>query len=359
MHIIPVVVIILLATAPRVAVADPAADAEAAIKRGIELRRRGDDARALEEFKAACALVRSPRALGQLGFAEQALGRWRDAEQDLGQALAGASADDAWIKKNRATLERSRASVSAHLGSLEVLGGPEGAEIRVEGRLAGRLPLPGPLRVAAGTVGVEVRAEGHLATSRSVTIAAGELSRETVNLQRVSPLAIASRAPTLRLAGEVTSREGAKLPAPGLATATPPWDPRDEEGGGMRRSAAWATGGFAVLFAGGFVAGLLARAHYAGLVRSRLDDRTCAQAGDQFSGSQAPACAAAATNRDRASMLGVVSGGLAGAFAVTSIVLFASAPATRRQALACVPTGASATGARASGEVYVSCHFRF
>src|SRR4051812_16131890 len=83
----------LLASGPTVAqVADPA---EAAIRRGVDLRRQGQDDQALQEFKKAYELSPSPRAIAQIGLAEQALGRWVDAETHLEAALG--SKTDAWI----------------------------------------------------------------------------------------------------------------------------------------------------------------------------------------------------------------------------------------------------------------------
>ena len=313
--------------------ASPATDADAALKRGVELRRRGDDAQALAEFQRAFALVASPRALAQIGFAEQALGRWRDAEEHLGQALAGG--DDAWIQNNRATLLKSRTAVGAHLGALEVLGAPPGAELRVEGRVVGRLPLARPVRVAAGNVGVEVRADGYLPASRSTNIAVGELTRETIGLQRLDP------PPAPPALGE--SRPPPRAPAPvgDLRPSPPPvyvgndGSGRVSEGGG--RPAAWITAGGAALFAGGLVVALVRRSHYAGIVTAHQEDATCAQLGDRFSGVGAPACAAAAGNRDQATILATVSGGLAGALAVTSALLFITTPGAPDRRIACAP----------------------
>jgi hypothetical protein len=369
---------LLMILIPGAAVASGAGDADVAIKRGVDLRRKGDDVQALEEFKKAYDLGKSPRALGQMGFAEQALGRWRDAEEHLTQALA--DAEDGWIKKNRSTLERSRAAVAAHLGSLEVLGGPEGAEIRFEGRVIGTLPMAHPLRVAAGTIGVEVRQNGYLPSTRSVTIVVGELTRETVVLQRASPIngssndssngssngsspqgqgqaqAQASN-PSRDLApqpmGESSSSGGAEpgKPLPGL-TGSP-----DHEPGSWRRPAAWVTGGFAVLFAGGFVAGLLGRSHYTDILNQHVRDATCTQDGDQFMGSSASSCAAAATHRDEARTLGLVSGGVAGALIITSTILFITSPSPRDQRVACAPQVTGPFGAGLVGSL--GCSMRW
>ncbi len=333
----------------RALAASAATEADAAIKHGVELRRRGDDLRALEAFQHACALQRSARALAQIGFAEQALGRWRDAEEHLGQALADSQGNDqgddqgtdqgyddnGWIRRNRATIERSRASVAGHLGSLEVLGGPEGAELLVDGLVVGRLPLPRPLRVAVGSIGVEVRASGYLPVSRPVTIAAGELSRETITLQKVvaappQPIALAS------------------LPA--ARAAERPEDP----GGGWQRPAAWLSGGAAVLFAAAAVVALIARGQDAGEVDGALRNGRCFQEGDQFRGDGARDCANAATDRDRAATLALASAGLAGGFALASTIFFVTAPrsdpdaqvhiglAAPRARLACAPAGSGA-----------------
>src|SRR3954465_13475693 len=89
--------------------ASAATEADAAIKRGVELRKRGDDLQALAEFQRAQALQRSAPAQAQIGFAEHALGRWREAEEHLGLALANTG--DPWIRRHREVIERSRAVV--------------------------------------------------------------------------------------------------------------------------------------------------------------------------------------------------------------------------------------------------------
>ena len=134
------------------------AEADAAIKRGVELRRHAKDQDALEEFRKAYALVKSPRALAQVGLAEQALGRWVDAENDLAEAMASKS--DPWIRKNLSTLNGAVDVIRKHLGSLDVIG-PAGAELLIDGHSAGTLPLAKPARVPIGSLTIEVQ-EGRL-----------------------------------------------------------------------------------------------------------------------------------------------------------------------------------------------------
>ena len=63
-------------------------DPEALIQQAVELRRKGDNARAYGYLKRAYDLARTPRSAAQLGLVEHALGRFPDAEVHLGEALA-------------------------------------------------------------------------------------------------------------------------------------------------------------------------------------------------------------------------------------------------------------------------------
>src|SRR5260370_22221284 len=95
-------------------------DADDLIHKGIELRKQGKDQDALEAFRRANALSPTLRAQAQLGFAEQALGRWVDAYEHIEAALRGAG--DPWIAKNRPVLEASLLTIRKHVGELEILG---------------------------------------------------------------------------------------------------------------------------------------------------------------------------------------------------------------------------------------------
>ena len=65
---------IALAQLPDQAASPANAAAEAAISKGIELRRQGRDRDALTEFQKAVGLHKTPRAVAQVALAEQALG---------------------------------------------------------------------------------------------------------------------------------------------------------------------------------------------------------------------------------------------------------------------------------------------
>jgi hypothetical protein len=157
-----------------------AGEEEAALRRGFELREKGKDEAALAEFQHAYDLKKSARARAQMALAEQALGRWIDAEAHLAEALQ--QTGDAWIARNRTLLEPALADIRQHVGSLDLSGGTPGAEVRVNGRVAGKMPLDRPLRVEAGSVSLEVRATGYLPVVRTINVPANGLAREPITL---------------------------------------------------------------------------------------------------------------------------------------------------------------------------------
>jgi hypothetical protein len=154
---------------------------EALLREGVALRARGRDADALERFSAAWRGARTPRSRGQMGWAAQALGRWRESEAWLREALE--ATQDPWVVANRTDLERSLRAVGARLGELQLECDVVGARVLVDGEFVGVTPLREGVRLPIGTVNVRVEAEGHIAVLReSVRIRAGEISRERIAL---------------------------------------------------------------------------------------------------------------------------------------------------------------------------------
>jgi hypothetical protein len=160
---------------------------DAMLHEGVDLRRQGrdDDARAVFEHALERAQEsRSDRvaiAEAQLGLAEQAVGRWAPAERHVREALTLA---DPWIQRNRPDLEEALRTIREHLGSLQVLGSPNGAEVTADGQEIGTLPMAQPMYVPAGVSIVEVHAEGYYPSVRRVAISPGNLAHETFELHR-------------------------------------------------------------------------------------------------------------------------------------------------------------------------------
>ena len=160
--------------------AGPREDADAALQRGVALRREGKDAEALDAFQQALALAPSARARAQVALAEQALALWIVAERDL--ALALAEKDDPWIKQNREPLERAARVVASKLAWATVDVKVPSPEVYVNGSPA-PLDADGRVRVVAGVVTIEVRADGYQPASSSLRIAPETTAKVAFDLQ--------------------------------------------------------------------------------------------------------------------------------------------------------------------------------
>jgi len=185
-------------------------DADALTKEGLSLRRQRRDADALTTFLRAYALQPSARVLAQVALAEQALGRWVDAETHLRSALT--AADDPWIESHRQVLGVGLADIQTHLGWLEVDADVPGAEVWVNGARIGAVPLSRALRVESGSVLIELRATGYASALRRTSVDAGETAHESVHLV---PIEVSQPGP----ASSVSAASGAEL---AHSTPSPP-----------------------------------------------------------------------------------------------------------------------------------------
>jgi hypothetical protein len=323
------VIVAVLVAVSRGAAADPAHDeAERLIRHGIELRKAQDDDAALKEFAKAYALVPSPRAAAQLGLAEQALGRWEDADAHLSEALRAAA--DPWINKNRKTLEEALATIKDHIARVEVMGDPPGAEVLVNGRPAGHLPLADPVTVSIGEVAVELRAPGYVPASRTFTLVPGQYQRVVLRLAKEGAPVPEKETPTpVTPVGPV-----ARPPEP------PPSAPEPISG---RRIAKWTALGLTVAALATGVAATVLRSSNV----SKVTDQHCfdhnGQAvdanGAPVAGCQGPLDA---SKTDRT--LQIVGFAATGAFAATWLVLTLTEPEPAaiakhaRAALVCGPS---------------------
>ena len=161
--------------------AGPEAQADELMHQALDLRRQGDNGRALELLRQAEALAPSGRIMAQVGSAEFALQRWVDAEAHLQEALA--SHDSAWLAspKNREMLEKTLTETRHHIARLDVHG-PAGAQISVDGKPVGTLPLAEPIHVAAGTLRLAASASGRQQFEKALTVSGGDETTVSVDL---------------------------------------------------------------------------------------------------------------------------------------------------------------------------------
>lgn len=187
----------MLAVASLTSTAFAQEDPQTVVRRGIELRRQGEDQQALELFRRAWEASHRPIALGQLALAEQAVGRWVTAEAHLREAMQE-HADDDWVRRHRVELDDAYSVIQRHVGQLEVHVNVAGAHVAVNGTDVGVAPLPAAVYVEAGTAAVLVSANTYDSVRRDVHVPAGQLTRETVDLQR-TPSALDVAAPARRV----------------------------------------------------------------------------------------------------------------------------------------------------------------
>jgi hypothetical protein len=187
---------------------------ETLLRIGVALRREHRNEEALDEFHKALSLAPTPIALAQVALAEQALGRWLDAERDLRGAL-DVRGDD-WIERNRASLEGARDEVAAHLGWLTVHVDRTGAGVQVN-----HAPAAAGVeeRVDAGPCLVEVSLGPALRAVRHIDVAAGEHETTAVTLGMEAPPAEPAPLPTAAPPSPVVARAdpvAAPAPAPAV-----------------------------------------------------------------------------------------------------------------------------------------------
>jgi hypothetical protein len=177
--------------------------------KALELRRQHRNEEALALYEQVFAVSPTPAVRAQRGLAEQALGRWMIAEEDLESALAS---DDPWVARKRASLDSARLVVREHLAWLRVDVDVPRAEVLLDGK---PIAVGSEARVPAGTGTVEVRAEGFTPNVRPVSLAPSEHVHWTVTL---APL-VAAVPP---VAAPAPSEVPASSPPPPAATITPP-----------------------------------------------------------------------------------------------------------------------------------------
>jgi hypothetical protein len=308
------------------AVAGDVNQVETLIRQGVQLRQSGRDERALPLFQQAYELERSPRTAGQLGLCEMALGYWVDGERHLLETLA--SSNHPWVEKNQASLAKALETARSNIGEVTVEGAPSGAEVLVDGRLAGRLPLEKPLRLNKGPHDISLRSGDRPSATRSLNIAGADKQTVSLVLQDVEK---AVEPPAVAVAPRSAAVETE------TATATP----------APHRVLPWVTAGAATV---ALVFGVVETASWIskqgtfddhiGPLRtdpSVTNKRNC---GSDDPGYGGDGCQQLHDQLSTARTLAIVGYAVGGGLAVASAILFATSPAaspTTTTALSCAP----------------------
>ena len=327
-----------------------AESAEALYKKGVELRRAGNDDAALEVFKQLNEMEHSPRSLAQLGLAEQAVGLWVDAEAHVQEAVKAAS--NPWIRKNHDSLAAALDRIQDRLGWVEIRGEPADAEVLIDGKRVGTLPLAAPVRVVVGSIPVTVRAPDYIERSTTITVAPKTTARERFVLQHVDT-------PPPRVATAAGDRPSTSTPV--LVASGAGDSGAGAEPGRLRRSAKWIAFGAGAAALGAGVFGLVRQTQSGSDFDSGCGLNTSGVAtAEPGSGKTDAQCASFKNTTDSAFRLEVTGFSAAGALAALGLVFWLTEPTRGAEgsataSLRCAP-GLGASGPAAAS---LACALRF
>jgi hypothetical protein len=192
------------------------ADANEAVRRGVELLAKKDYVGALAAFREAREIEPTAMSAAQIAFVHIGMERWLEAYNELSDVLG--ESDDAWVSAHQAQLNDSLAMVRKHIGSLRVSGNPPDAQVKLRGEVVGLLPMRSAVQVVAGRGIVQVQMTGYKTSQRQVEIVPGETTDVEISLFPVAaPVAPVARAlPVAPPAPQPVSP--ALLPAPSQAS---------------------------------------------------------------------------------------------------------------------------------------------
>jgi hypothetical protein len=273
----------LLVAAP--ALAEPSNEAvKMARKRfqeGVAAVDAGNYEAARVAFQQAYALKPHPSVLRNLGQAELKTGRYLEAARHLSTFVRETTYG---TSPEREAAAKSLALAEKQVGRVFVQVDVPGADITIDGELAGRSPVTDPFYAEPGERVIRIQKEGHEAYEKTQLIEAGRTTQLKIALQSgpVPTLAASVTRYTGALAATETDTpaEGVGPPPPGIAKPA-------ESAGTGRTVALVTTGGVALVAAGVWIGFAL---HGASLQREEDDLR--ARFGDPHQCLQStPACA--------------------------------------------------------------------
>lgn len=166
--------------------ADTKADAKAAFIDGVKLFTEEKYPEALTAFKESYRLRPKVSVLFNIGMCQKALYRYVDSIATFKRFLAQGGGQGS--QKNRglgAKAEAAIAEMQKLVGSLVLNQAPDGAEIKVGGKLVGRAPLKGPVFLDPGTHLVEVTLEGYEPLHTQVKVSSGVAATINAALTRI------------------------------------------------------------------------------------------------------------------------------------------------------------------------------
>jgi hypothetical protein len=199
------------------------AKAKALLAEGLTANRQGQHGLALEKFQAAYAAYPSPKLWFNIGQVEIALDHPVAAIEAFEKFLAlvpAAQPDEKKVAKSAVD------QLGKKLGRLQLRCETTGAEVAVDGKTVGKLPLPGPLWAAPGSHQVSVTHEGFAPATETVETTAGAMTLVVIRLVPNAPQVPAMPPPASEPAPEAPVPEvpasPASIPPPAFVPAPVP-----------------------------------------------------------------------------------------------------------------------------------------
>jgi hypothetical protein len=166
--------------------AEDKAKAKVLLHEGLDFNRQGEHAQALEKFKAAYAAYPSPKLWFNIGQVQLALDHPVEAIDAFEKFLA--SVPDAQPEDKRVA-KSTVAQLGKKLGRMQIKCETSGAEVAVDGKSIGRVPLPGPVWATLGSHQVTLTYEGSTPATETVEMRAGTTALVVIRLVPISPAA--------------------------------------------------------------------------------------------------------------------------------------------------------------------------
>jgi hypothetical protein len=271
----------------------------------------------------------------------------------------GAAADP-WINKYRKTLEDDLVLIQSHVAHLELTGEPPNAEVLINGRPVGHLPMTAPIAVSIGEVDIELRAPGYRSGVRKVSLVTRQYERVFVRLEREAALAQGTSGRPSEETASATSTSGAAGATSRVATPIGQAPMRADPSGVStpRRVLKWTSFGLAAAGLGtGITASIIHGQKVDDFERAHLGG--CSEKGGiavDASGQPVPECQSLLDSYHTARTWQVVGFAAAGVFAVGWLALLLTEPspdgggtsATAWIDWACTPSVSSARDASAA-----------
>jgi hypothetical protein len=300
---------------------NPKAMARGHFERGVTAfdERRFDEA--ATEFRAAYDLSPAFAVLYNIGQVNVALGKAVEAVEAFEKYLVQGGVKIAAGRRREVEKELDRQR--ARIGTIALQVQPEGAEIRVDGGLAGTAPLAEPVRITAGKHTIVVLASGYDAQVRALDVEPE--SRVVIEL-KLDPTAIKPRIDsTIAATPPAPPPNPAPLPPPPPVVTAPisstPVQTDGESPSHLQRTAGYVLGGLGVAVAG------------TGLVVAILGSSKATKANQQMSaattGAQWDLGKADFDDARSQNHIGWATTGVGAVGAIAGLVLVLTAPSTR------------------------------